>query len=75
VHSRQDGYKAHVAAAPDTGLFTAGELTKAGGEENHEAVVGLSLLDDDEPARARSVGRFDLRHERCPCRACKFERG
>jgi hypothetical protein len=47
VHHRQDGYKAHVAVEPDTGLFTAGELTQATGEDNHEAVVGLALLDDD----------------------------
>ena len=47
VHQRQDGYKAHVAIEPDTGLFTAGELTEGSGEDNHEAVVGLALLDDD----------------------------
>jgi Transposase domain (DUF772) len=47
VHRRQDGYKAHVAIEPDTGLFTAGELTMACGEDNHEAVVGLNLLDND----------------------------
>ena len=47
VHHRQDGYKAHVAIEPDTGLFTAGELTQACGEDNHEAVVGLGLLDDE----------------------------
>jgi Transposase DDE domain len=47
VHRRQDGYKAHVAIEPDTGLFTAGEVTEAAGEDNHEAVVGLSLLDND----------------------------
>jgi len=47
VQQRQDGYKAHVAVEPDTGLFTAGELTEASGEDNHEAVVGLALLDDD----------------------------
>ena len=51
VHHRQDGYKAHVAIEPDTGLFTAGELTEATGQDNHEAVVGLSLLDDDETGR------------------------
>jgi hypothetical protein len=45
VHHRQDGYNAHVAIEPDTGLFTAGELTKAIGGDNHETVVGLSLLD------------------------------
>jgi Transposase DDE domain len=48
VHHRQDGYKAHVAIEPDTGLFTAGELTEASGEDNHEAVVGLDLLDNDD---------------------------
>jgi transposase len=42
VHHRQDGFKAHVAVEPDTGLFTAGELTEASGQDNHEAVVGLS---------------------------------
>jgi hypothetical protein len=43
-HSRQDGYKAHVAIEPGTGLFTGGRLTQASGEANHEAVVGLELL-------------------------------
>jgi transposase-like protein DUF772 len=41
---RQDGYKAHVAIEPDTGLFTGGRLTKASGEQNHAAVIGLGLL-------------------------------
>jgi hypothetical protein len=50
VHHRRDGYKAHVAVEPDTGLVTAAELTKACGEDNHEAVVGLALLDDDTEA-------------------------
>lgn len=43
-HQRQDGYKAHVAIEPSTGLFTGGRLTRATGEDNHEAVVGLELL-------------------------------
>jgi len=43
-HCRQDGYKAHVAIEPGTGLFTGGRLTQASGEANHEAVVGLELL-------------------------------
>jgi hypothetical protein len=43
-HRRQDGYKAHVAIEPGTGLFTGGRLTQASGEDNHEAVVGLDLL-------------------------------
>lgn len=48
VHHRQDGYKGHVAVEPDTGLFTAAKLTQASGQDNHEAVVGLELLDDED---------------------------
>jgi hypothetical protein len=50
VHHRQDGYKAHLAVEPDTGLVVAAELTKACGEDNHEAVVGLALLEHDAEA-------------------------
>jgi hypothetical protein len=35
VHSRQKGYKAHVAIEPDTGLFTGAKLTKAGKKRPH----------------------------------------
>jgi Transposase domain (DUF772)/Transposase DDE domain len=58
VHHRQDGYKAHVAVEPDTGIFTAGRLTKAAGEVNHEAVVALGLLDGepDRPDRLEVLG-------------------
>ena len=41
---RQDGYKAHLAVEPDTGIITDCELTKAAGADNHEAPVGLQLL-------------------------------
>lgn len=47
VHHRQDGFKGHVVIEPDTGLFTAATLTEAAGESNHEAVVGLDLLEHD----------------------------
>jgi hypothetical protein len=47
VHRRQDGFKAHIAVEPDTGIITDCALTKASGPENHEAVVGLALLDDE----------------------------
>jgi IS5 family transposase len=47
---RQDGFKAHLAVEPDTGLITECALTKANGSHNHEAAVGLQLLDaEDEP--------------------------
>jgi hypothetical protein len=62
VHHRQDGFKGHVAVEPDTGLFTAGEVTEAAGADNHEAVVGLALLDDDpdEPAGGETGGGFEV---------------
>lgn len=49
MRRRQDGFKAHVAVEPDTGLITDCALTKASGPDSHEAVVGLALL-QDEPA-------------------------
>jgi IS5 family transposase len=52
VHRRQDGFKAHIAVEPDTGIITDCALTKASGADNHEAVVGLGLLDgEDTPVR------------------------
>jgi len=44
VHRRQDGFKAHVAVEPDTGLVTACQLTKAAGAEGADAAVGIDLL-------------------------------
>ena len=49
VHSRQDGFKGHVAVEPETGLFTAVALAKAAGADSHEAVIGLGLLADEQP--------------------------
>jgi hypothetical protein len=48
VHHKQDGYKGHVVVEPDTGLFTAGRLTQASGADNHEAVVGLELIEGED---------------------------
>jgi hypothetical protein len=47
VHRRQDGFKAHVAVEPDTGLVTDCQLTKAAGEGNSDAAVGPNLLADE----------------------------
>src|SRR5262245_32585256 len=55
VHSRQDGFKGHVAVEPETGLFTAVQLAKAAGEDHHEAAIGLHLL-TDEPAGTEVLG-------------------
>jgi len=44
VHRRQDGFKAHLAVEPETGLVTACQLTKGAGPGAHDAVVGIDLL-------------------------------
>ena len=49
VHRRTDGYKAHVAVEPDTGLVTDCSLRQASGAANHEAAVGLELLANEDP--------------------------
>jgi hypothetical protein len=43
-HRQQDGFKAHVAVEPGTGIITGCALTKAAGVDNHEVAVGLALL-------------------------------
>ncbi|RJO78962.1 IS1182 family transposase [Nocardia panacis] len=67
VSHKQDGYKAHVAVEPDTGLFTAGKLAKGCGEGNHEAVIGLELLDGEPAGREvladTAYGTGDMRAE------------
>jgi IS5 family transposase len=55
VHRRQDGFKAHVAVEPDTGLVTDCRLTRASGADNHDAVVGVQLL-AGEPAPLQILG-------------------
>ena len=49
VHRRQDGFKAHVAIEPDTGIITDCAVRQASGADNHEAVVGLELLAGEGP--------------------------
>jgi hypothetical protein len=44
VHRRQDGFKAHLAVEPDTGLVTACQLTAAAGADSHDPAVGVDLL-------------------------------
>ncbi len=50
--SYQDGYKAHLAVDPDTGIITAVALRPGSGPEHHEAVVAADLLaGEDGPRR------------------------
>ncbi len=44
VSRRQDGFKAHVAVEPDTGLVTDCALTKASGPGSSDAQAGIDLL-------------------------------
>jgi hypothetical protein len=44
VSRRQDGFKAHVAVEPDTGLVTDCALTKASGPGSSDAEAGIDLL-------------------------------
>jgi hypothetical protein len=45
---KQDGYKAHLAIEPETGIYTAVAIRPGAGAEHHEAAVALDLLEDDE---------------------------
>jgi IS5 family transposase len=67
VHRRQDGFKAHIAVEPDTGIITDCALTKASGSGSGDAAVGIDLL-TDEPGPVRvladsAYGSGELRAE------------
>jgi transposase len=67
VHRSQDGYKAHVAIEPDTGIITDCALSKASGTGSGDAVVGIDLLaDEPEPVTVladSAYGSGELRAE------------
>jgi hypothetical protein len=42
--ARRDGYRAHVAADPDTGIITDEKLTGASGQENSDPAVAAEFL-------------------------------
>jgi len=55
VHRRQDGFKAHLAVEPDTGIVTAAELTKAAGSDAMDGATGIRLLDADPTLEGERV--------------------
>jgi hypothetical protein len=63
--NRRDGYRAHLAACPETGIITGEQLTQAAGEENSDAAVAAALLaGEDSPAGVygdSAYGTGDLR--------------
>jgi hypothetical protein len=42
--ARRDGYRAHIAADPETGIITDEKLTRAAGEENSDPAVAEEFL-------------------------------
>jgi hypothetical protein len=48
--ARRDGYRAHVAAEPETGIITDEALTRAAGTENSDPGVAEKFLAADEAA-------------------------
>jgi hypothetical protein len=42
--ARRDGYRAHLAADPETGIITDEKLTKASGEENSDPAVAAEFM-------------------------------
>ena len=57
--ARRDGYRAHVAADPDTGIITDEKLTGAAGTENSDAAVAAEFVAAGAAAGDRSVGGHD----------------
>ncbi|WP_167541016.1 transposase [Rhodococcus jostii] len=54
--ARRDGYRAHVAAEPETGIITDEALTKATGTENSDPGVAEKFLAADAEARLGEAG-------------------
>ncbi|MEY2503466.1 MAG: hypothetical protein QOI07_3803 [Verrucomicrobiota bacterium] len=67
VHRRQDGFKAHIAIEPDTGIITDCALSKASGAGSSDAAVGIELLaGESEPVAVladSAYGSGELRAE------------
>jgi len=57
--ARRDGYRAHVAAEPETGIITDEALTKAAGTENSDAAVAERFLAADTAEAAGGKGSVD----------------
>jgi IS5 family transposase len=54
--ARRDGYRAHVAADPQTGIITGEKLTRAAGEENSDPAVAEEFLAAETGPAARAAG-------------------
>src|SRR5262245_38179789 len=61
--SRRDGYRAHVAADPDTGIITDEQLTKAAGTDNTDPAVAERFLAADIAASNDGIGDHNTADE------------
>jgi IS5 family transposase len=69
---RQDGFKAHLAIEPETGVFTAVALRPGSGAAHHEAALALDLLaEEDEPIEVFG----DTAYSSGPCRQALTDAG
>jgi hypothetical protein len=69
---RQDGYKAHLAVEPETGIYTAVAIRAGTGLEHHETNTAIGLLDHEGPG-LRVLG--DTAYATTGLRAFLRERG
>jgi hypothetical protein len=54
--ARRDGYRAHVAADPETGIITDEKLTGAAGQENGDPAVAAEFLAAEAAGAAGTAG-------------------
>jgi hypothetical protein len=54
--ARRDGYRAHVAADPDTGIITGEKLTRAAGTENSDPAVAEEFVAAETRAGDEEAG-------------------
>jgi hypothetical protein len=54
--ARRDGYRAHVAADPETGIITDEKLTGAAGQDNSDPAVAAEFLAAEAAGRSDAAG-------------------
>jgi hypothetical protein len=54
--ARRDGYRAHVAADPETGIITDEKLTGAAGQDNSDPAVAAEFLAAEAAGRSGAAG-------------------
>ena len=56
--NRRDGYRAHVAADPETGIITGEELTRAAGADNSDAAVAAGFVAEQAASGGPACGWY-----------------